>query len=64
MISAASAERAWSASPTVSADEVRAAAAASARSFANRHFDSLARHFHVSIASMAIRLRELGLVRA
>jgi Zn-dependent peptidase ImmA (M78 family) len=42
----------------------REVAVASARSFANRHFDSLARHFHVSIASMAIRLRELGLVRA
>ena len=42
----------------------REVAVASTRSFAGRHFDSLARHFGVSIASMAIRLRELKLVQA
>jgi Zn-dependent peptidase ImmA (M78 family) len=42
----------------------REVAVASARSYANRHFDSLAKHFGVSISSMAIRLKELGLVRA
>jgi len=42
----------------------REVAVAAARSFASRHFDSLARYFGVSIASMAIRLRELKLVAA
>jgi Zn-dependent peptidase ImmA (M78 family) len=42
----------------------REAAVACTRSFANRQFDSLAMYFRVSIASMAIRLRELKLVVA
>lgn len=42
----------------------REVAVAATRSFNNRPFDSLARYFGVSIASMAIRLRELKLVRA
>ena len=42
----------------------REVAVAATRSFANRHFDSLAQYFGVSIASMSIRLRELKLVRA
>ena len=31
--------------------------------FANRHFSSLAQHFQMSVPAMALRLRELGLVR-
>ena len=42
----------------------REVAVASARAYANRNFDSLAKYFGVSIASMAIRLRELKLVAA
>lgn len=42
----------------------REVAVTSARSFAGRHFDSLANYFGVSIATMAIRLRELKLVVA
>ena len=41
----------------------REVAVAAARSFNNRNFDSLAKYFGVSIASMAIRLRELKLVQ-
>jgi Zn-dependent peptidase ImmA (M78 family) len=36
---------------------------ASAKSFDGRHFDSLAQLFKVSIETMAIRIKELGLVR-
>ena len=42
----------------------REVAVASTRSYAGRHFDSLAKYFGVTIASMAIRLKELQLVQA
>ncbi len=41
----------------------RALAAASAEHYGGRHFNSLAKQFCVSSTSMAIRIRELGLIR-
>ena len=41
-----------------------ALAVASARSYAGRHFDCLAKQFDVSPTTMAIRLRELNLIQA
>ena len=43
---------------------VREKILARARSYGGRPFSSLAEHFKVSVATMAIRIRELGLVRA
>ncbi|MGE3424988.1 MAG: ImmA/IrrE family metallo-endopeptidase [Dehalococcoidia bacterium] len=42
---------------------VREKALAMATSFGGRHFDSLAAMFKVSVETMAIRIRELGLVK-
>ncbi len=41
----------------------REVALATARSFAGRHFEPLTQYFRVSISSMAIRLKELGVIR-
>lgn len=41
----------------------RELALATARSFNGRHFDSLASRFQVSPSTMAIRIKELGLIR-
>lgn len=41
----------------------RALSVASARTYSGRHFNSLSSQFRVSITTMAIRLRELGLIR-
>jgi hypothetical protein len=42
---------------------VRERALASASTFQGKHFDSLATLFKVSVETMAIRIKELGLVR-
>jgi len=41
----------------------RALGLASAKSYGGEHFDSLAKQFRVSVKTMAIRLKELGLIQ-